>query len=141
VSAPFRFALFVAVALGLVAPAAFGMAKLQTAQSAVTPARLDGGKKLYRQFCGQCHSLKEARAVGFGAASPNGPGDLGGPSFNPLRVTAQQCLLAIQGVWDGHSRVITHMTHDQIRLVGNYVQAATKDHPHKATLPSDSMYG
>ena len=107
----------------------------------MTPARLEGGKKLYRKFCGQCHSLKEARAVGFGAASANGPGELGGPSFNPLRVTAQQCLLAITGVWDGHNKVMTLMTRDEIRLVGNYVQAATKDHPHKATLPSDSMYG
>lgn len=117
------------------------MATLQHQQAAVTPARLEGGKKLYRKFCGQCHSLKEARAVGFGAASANGPGELGGPSFNPLRVTAQQCLLAITGVWDGHNKVMTLMTRDEIRLVGNYVQAATKDHPHKATLPSDSMYG
>ena len=143
-SGPFRLAIFLVVALAFVAPAAYGLATVQTtptAATALTPARLDGGKKLYRKFCGQCHSLKEARAVGFGAADPNGPGELGGPSFNPLRVTAQQCELAISGVWDGHGKVMTLMTRADITLVGKYVQAATKDHPHKATLPSDSLYG
>ncbi len=134
-SVPLRVGIFFLVAVALIAPAAYGLA------TAETPARLEPGKKLYRKFCGQCHSLKEARAVGFGAADKNGPGDLGGPSFNPLRVTAQQCLLAITGVWDGHGKVMTLMTRDDIRVVGNYVQAATKDHAHKATLPSDTLYG
>ena len=143
-SGPFRLAIFVAIAVAFVAPAAYGLATVQTAPTtatAQTPARLDGGKKLYRKFCGQCHSLKEARAVGFGAADKTGPGELGGPSFNPLRVTAQQCQLAITGVWDGHGKVMTLMTHADINLVSKYVAAATKDHPHKATMPSDAMYG
>ena len=125
-------------ALALIAPAAYGLAQKQGAQ---TPARLDGGKKLYRQFCGQCHALKEARAVGAGSIKKTGYGEEGGPSFNPLRVTAHQCLLAITGVWDGHAIVMTRMTRAEIKLVSDYVQAATRDHKYKATLPSDDLYG
>jgi mono/diheme cytochrome c family protein len=133
VSALLRLAVFAAFALALITPAAYGLATAQT------PARLEGGKKLYRQFCGQCHALKEARAVGFGSANKSGAGELGGPSFNELKVTAHQCLLAVTGVWDGHSKVMTLMTRAQITLVSNYVQAATKDHKYKATLPSDAF--
>jgi mono/diheme cytochrome c family protein len=124
-------------ALALIAPAAYGLAHTQAAQ---TPARLDGGKKLYRQFCGQCHALKEARAVGAGSANKKtGYGEDGGPSFNELKVTAHQCLLAITGVWDGHAVVMTRMTRAEIKLVSDYVQAATKDHKYKASLPSDAF--
>jgi mono/diheme cytochrome c family protein len=134
-----RVGIFVVFALALIAPAAYGLAQKQAAQ---TPAKLDGGKKLYRQFCGQCHALREARAVGAGSANKKtGYGEDGGPSFNGLRVTAHQCLLAITGVWDGHAVVMTRMTRAEIKLVSNYTQAATRDHKYKATLPSDAMYG
>jgi mono/diheme cytochrome c family protein len=125
------------LALGLVAPAAYG---LNHATKAQTPARLDGGKKLYRQFCGQCHALREALAVGAGSAQKSKYGEEGGPSFNDLRVTAHQSLLAITGVWDGHSKVMTLMTRSEINLVSKYVEAATKDHKYKATLPSDAFH-
>ncbi len=135
VSVPLRVFIFVLIAVVLIAPAAYGLA------TAKTPARLEGGKKLYRKFCGQCHALKEARAVGIGIGATGkkekGETDLAGPSFDPLRVTAHQCMLAITGVWDGHGKVMTLMTHADIRLVSDYVQAATKDHKYKATLPSD----
>ena len=103
----------------MIAPAAYGLA------TAKTPARLDGGKKLYKKFCGQCHALKEARAVGIGLGATGNSGkgetDLAGPSFNELRVTAHQCMLAITGVWDGHAKVMTLMTHDDIHLVSDYI--------------------
>ena len=105
--------------------------------SGADPASLDGGKKLYRQFCGQCHALKEAGAVGFGPRTSTAR--TAGPSFNELKVTAHQSLLAVTGVWDGHSKVMTLMTRSEINLVSKYVQAATKDHKYKATLPSDAF--
>ena len=132
-SFPLRVAIFAALAAALITPAAYGLVKAQT------PARLDGGKKLYRKFCGQCHALKEARAVGAGSAKKTYYGEEGGPSFNELRVTAHQSKLAITGVWDGHARVMTLMTRKEIDLVSEYVQAATKDHKYKATLPSDAF--
>jgi mono/diheme cytochrome c family protein len=134
-----RVGIFVAIAVALIAPAAYGLATGPASTSAQTPARLDGGKKLYRQFCGQCHALKEARAVGAGSAQKNKYGEEGGPSFNELKVTAHQSLLAIVGVWDGHSRVMTLMTRSEINLVSRYVEAATRDHKYKATLPSDAF--
>ena len=127
------------LAVALIAPAAYGLATGQASTSAQTPARLDGGKKLYRQFCGQCHALKEAKAVGAGSAQKSKYGEDGGPSFNELKVTAHQSLLAIIGVWDGHSKVMTLMTRSEINLVSKYVEAATKDHKYKATLPSDAF--
>src|SRR5262249_27380940 len=96
VSARLRVLVFAVLAVALITPAAYGLATAQT------PASLNGGKTLYRKYCGQCHSLLEAKAVGFGTANNSKGGDLGGPSFNPLRVTAQQSKLAIMGVWDGH---------------------------------------
>ena len=132
---PLRVGIFVLVAVALIAPTAYGLT------TAATPAKLEPGKKLYKKFCGQCHALKEARAVGIGIGATNKSGkgetDLAGPSFNELRVTAKQSMLAITGVWDGHGKVMTLMTHADIRMVSNYLQAATKDHKYKATLPSD----
>jgi mono/diheme cytochrome c family protein len=132
VSVRLRAVVFAVLAVGLITPAAYGLVRAQT------PASLNGGKTLYRKYCGQCHALLEAKAVGFGSASSATGGDLGGPSFNPLKVTAQQCILAIEGVWDGHSKVMTLMTRSQIQLVSQYIQSATRDHKFKATLPSDS---
>ena len=74
-----------------------------------------------------------------GSAQKRKYGEDGGPSFNELKVTAHQSLLAITGVWDGHSKVMTLMTRSEINLVSKYVEAATKDHKYKATLPSDAF--
>jgi mono/diheme cytochrome c family protein len=117
---------------------AVGAYAARDAGSAQTPAKYEAGKKLYRQFCGQCHALKEARAVGFGSAKSSGPGDLPGPSFNGLRVPARYSVLAITGVWDGHSKIAPKVTWRQINQVANYVQAATRDHSHLAQMPSDA---
>jgi mono/diheme cytochrome c family protein len=142
VSVPLRVGIFFVLAVAVVAPAAYGLATTQSGATAQTPARLEGGKKLYRQFCGQCHALKEARAVGIGLGSKNQKGetDMAGPSFNDLRVTEHQSLLAITGVWDGHSKVMMLMTRAEIKLVSKYIAAATRDHKYKATLPSDAFH-
>jgi mono/diheme cytochrome c family protein len=136
VSVSLRVGIFVVLAVALVTPAAYGLAHKQAAQ---TPARLDGGKKLYRQFCGQCHALKEARAVGQGTAKKgkNAFGEDGGPSFDDLRVSAHLSLLAVTGVWDGHAKIMTLMTRAEIKLVSQWLESATRDHKHKALLPSD----
>ena len=87
------------------------------------------GKKAYRQFCGQCHALKEARAVGFGSAKQKGVGEDGGPSFNQLKVSYQMCLASVTMLFGGHEKVIRKMTWQQIKDVSIFVQYATRTHP------------
>jgi mono/diheme cytochrome c family protein len=131
--------------LALIAPAALALAATKppatraNGKPVITKKIYEDGRKLYRKYCGQCHALKEARAVGAGSGAKLGPGEEGGPSFVELRVTALQSKLAIHGVWDGHSRIQTLMTHKEINLVSEYTQAATKDHKYKAMLPSDAF--
>ena len=76
------------------------------------------GKKAYRQFCGQCHALKEARAVGFGSAKQKGVGEDGGPSFNQLKVSYQMCLASVTMLFGGHEKVDSQddLAADQGRL-------------------------
>src|SRR5262245_43130978 len=90
---------------------------------------LELGKKSYRQFCGQCHARKEARAVGFGSAKQKGVGEDGGPSFNQLKVSYQMCLASVTMLFGGHEKVIRKMTWQQIKDVSKFVQWATRDHP------------
>jgi mono/diheme cytochrome c family protein len=90
---------------------------------------LDVGKKAYRQFCGQCHALKEARAVGFGSAKQKGVGEDGGPSFNQLKVSYQMCLASVTMLFGGHEKVVRKMTWQQIKDVSKFVQYSTRDHP------------
>src|SRR5262249_3210447 len=90
---------------------------------------LDVGKKAYRQFCGQCHALKEALSVGFGSAKQKGVGEDGGPSFNQLKVSYQMCLASVTMLFGGHEKVIRKMTWQQIKDVSKFVQFATRDHP------------
>jgi len=133
-----RLSLSAFAALVLAVAAAIGAQAAHHTGGALVPAKYAGGEKLYRQFCGQCHALKEARAVGFGSAKTKGFGELGGPSFNGLRVPAKYSVLAVTGVWDGHAKVAPQMTWKQIDQVAAYIQAATRDHPHLAQMPSDS---
>ncbi len=65
------------LALALTAPLATGATGLRSSTAADKPSTLEAGKKIYRQFCGQCHALKEARAVGFGSANKHGVGEDG----------------------------------------------------------------
>ena len=89
----------------------------------------DGGKKLYRQFCGQCHALREALAVGAGSAQNSKFGVDGGPSFNQLKVSYQMCLASVTMLFGGHEKVIRKMTWQQIKDVSQFVQYSTRTHP------------
>lgn len=85
------------------------------------------GKGVYRQFCGNCHALKEALAAGFGGNSKLGQD--GGPSFNPLKVSANLAVVAITEDFGGHEFVVRRMTWKQIYDCAAFVQQATKNHP------------
>jgi len=132
---PRRGKIFAAFVLAV----ASGTPAVHAAVTAEVPARFERGKTVYRKFCGHCHALKEARAVGFGAARKLGPGEDGGPSFNPLKVPYELSVLAVTGTWDGHDKIRKKMTWTQIHEVSVFVEAATKDHRHLAELPSDAF--
>jgi hypothetical protein len=90
---------------------------------------LEVGEKAYRQFCGQCHALKEALSVGFGSAKSKGVGEDGGPSFNQLKVSYQMCLASVTMLFGGHEKVVRKMTWQQLKDVSKFVQYATRTHP------------
>jgi mono/diheme cytochrome c family protein len=103
-------------------------------------AKYERGKKLYRKYCGQCHALKEARAVGFGTGETDKKGvqtDLPGPSFNDLRVSKHLNVLAITGLWEGHDKVAAQMTWTQVYEVSEFVASATRKHKRVAIKPAD----
>ncbi len=89
---------------------------------------IESGKKIYRQFCGQCHALKEARAVGFGSAKHQGVGEDGGPSLDPLKVSYAMCLASVTMLFGGHEKVVRKMTWKQVKDVSWFVQYATRHH-------------
>jgi len=93
---------------------------------AVAPIDPKLGKRLYRQYCGQCHSLVQALAAGFG--SDNGLGQDGGPSFDTLRVPFNLSVVAVTTPWAGHEVVNDKMTWTEVKQVASYVQTVTKHH-------------
>ena len=99
------------------------------AKPKVTAAMMVEGRKLYRKYCGQCHALDDARAVGIGSAKKKGVGEDGGPGFNQLKVSYQMSMASVTGLFDGHDKVIRKMTWKQVHDVSKYVQWATRDHP------------
>ena len=92
-------------------------------------AKLEAGKRLYRKYCGQCHALREARAVGFGSNKKKGFGKEGGPSFNKLRVPYNLSVQAVSVPWVGHEVLFRTMTWTQVKGVAAYIATVTKDHP------------
>jgi mono/diheme cytochrome c family protein len=97
-------------------------------------AKPEDGKKLYRKYCGQCHALREARAVGFG--SDKGLGNHGGPGFDNLRVPFNLSVLLVTQRSNGHEHLPRKLTWTQVRKVAAWVAKVTKDHPVLA-LPTD----
>src|SRR5262249_32286535 len=94
-------------------------------------ATVEEGRTLYRKYCGQCHALKEARAVGFGQAKlDTDPG----PSLNSLRVSWNLCVQAIVLAISGHETIQTKMSWQEIDKVSAFVQQATKNHPIPAKI-------
>jgi mono/diheme cytochrome c family protein len=90
-------------------------------------AKLEG-QKLYRKYCGQCHALKAARAVGFGTGKKKGFGEDGGPSFDTLRVPYNLSVQAVMVPWAGHEIISHKMTWSQVKEVADYVATVTRAH-------------
>jgi hypothetical protein len=92
---------------------------------------VEQGRKLYRKYCGQCHALKEANAVGFGQAKlDTDPG----PSLNSLRVSWNLCVQAIVLAISGHETIQSKMSWKEIDQVSAFVEQATKNHPIPAKI-------
>src|SRR5205814_8572271 len=85
------------------------------------------GRQLYRQFCGKCHALAQALSAGFG--SQNGFGELGGPSFNELRVPYSVSVTAVTEPTGGHELVRKKITARQLHVVARWIARATNRNP------------
>jgi mono/diheme cytochrome c family protein len=126
-----RRALVVLLATALATSSAAYALAASGAGDPVTAAkaeRLAAGKRVFRKYCGQCHALKEARAVGFGSAKRKGPGQDGGPSFDKLRVPYNLAVVAVTTPWLGHEVIHDQMTWTQVRQAAEYVANVTRKH-------------
>jgi mono/diheme cytochrome c family protein len=122
-----RLALLLSVAWGLASVSAgYAVRAGGTDAGAVAPVDAKLGKHLYREYCGQCHSLTQALAAGFG--SNNGLGQDGGPSFDTLRVPFNLSVVAVTTPWAGHEVINGKMTWTEVKQVARYVHTVTKDH-------------
>ena len=122
-----RFALALVLVVTLAVPVGAAWA-LKTPPSAAT---IEKGRKLYRKYCGQCHALKEAKAVGFGQDKlKTDPG----PSLNSLRVSWNLCVQAIVLAISGHETIQTKMSWQEISDVSAFVEVVTKQHPIPAKI-------
>ncbi|HZO96963.1 MAG TPA: cytochrome c [Gaiellaceae bacterium] len=117
-------ALAAALAVSLAATAS-GAAPGPTASA--QKADLAAGRALYRRFCGQCHALSAALSAGFG--SRRGLGELGGPSFNELRVPYAVSITAVTLPTGGHEVVKRRITARQLHAVARYIARVTRKHP------------
>jgi mono/diheme cytochrome c family protein len=123
-----RVAALLAVAVVVAsATATYGFAARATDRAGAGTAQLLVGKRLYRTYCGQCHALTEALAVGFGTA--NGFGTDGGPSFDKLRVPFNLSVISLSQTFAGHEVLYNIMTLNQVKQVSSYVATVTKHHP------------
>jgi hypothetical protein len=116
----------VVVATGIASIHSFAKASPDVSTTAtvlVTP------RYLYRQ------ALAVARSAGFGS-STNGFGDLGGPSFNELRVPYKYSITAVTLPTGGHEAVGRKITPSQLTRVATYIATVTKHNPIPA-LPTD----
>ena len=113
--------------LALAAPASYAWA----VKAPPTKLTLEQGRKLYRKYCGQCHALKDARAVGFGQDKlKTDPG----PSLNSLRVSWNLSVQAIVLAISGHETIQDKMTWKEISDVSAYLEKVTKHHPIPAKI-------
>jgi len=133
VSSILRLLAFSAATAAVVAMSAALATAGPRAQVAVT--KPDVGRELYRKYCGQCHALAAARAVGFGG-NKNGLGKLGGPSFNDLNVPYAISVRHVSQPTGGHEGVHGKITLKQLHTVAAYIAKVTRDHPIPA-LPTD----
>jgi hypothetical protein len=131
-----RTAAVLVVVLAFVGPAALALAAAKPppapqGKPRITQKIYDDGRKLYRKYCGQCHALKVARAVGFGENKPNSEP---GPSLDSLRVSWNLSVQAIVLAISGHETISQKMTWKEISDVSGFVEKATKHHPIPAKI-------
>jgi mono/diheme cytochrome c family protein len=130
-----RTAAVLVVVLAFVGPAALALAAAtpptSQAKPRITQKIYEDGRKLYRKYCGQCHALKAARAVGFGQNKPNSEP---GPSLDSLRVSWNLSVQAIVLAISGHETISQKMTWKEISDVSAFVEKATKTHPIPAKI-------
>jgi mono/diheme cytochrome c family protein len=120
--------------LGLLAATAVAVSAFA---SVATPAvKPQTGRELYRTFCGQCHALAAARAVGFGSNKGGGLGKLGGPSFNDINVPYAISVRHVTQPTGGHEGVTRKITSKQLHTVARYLANVTRKNPIPA-LPTD----
>jgi hypothetical protein len=125
-----RLAVVLSVVAALAVPAAHGLAARQGAE-ALSPKQLVDGRKLYRKYCGQCHALKAARAVGFGQDKlKTDPG----PAFDHLRVPWGLSVSAIVLAIGGHETIYEKMSWKELYDVSKYLDAVTRKNPILATI-------
>jgi len=122
-----RSRIVVLLAIGSAAATTFALGAHGAGDPTATETKQEAGKRLYRKYCGQCHALHEARAVGFG--SNTGLGKDGGPSFNTLRVPFSLSISLMTQASMGHERVVHRLKWAEIREVARFVDTATKRHP------------
>jgi mono/diheme cytochrome c family protein len=124
-----RLVALLSLVVFVAAPATIVSARSLSPSAAEDPAFMERGKKIYRQFCGQCHALKEAKAVGFGSAKQKGVGQDGGPAFNQLKISYAMTMASVTMLFGGHEKVIRKMTWPQLRDVARWIQIVTRTHP------------
>jgi mono/diheme cytochrome c family protein len=106
----------------------------RSAASQPAASQLVVGKRLYRQYCGQCHALSQALSAGFG--SSGGLGQNGGPSFNELRIPYVFSIEAVTEPTGGHELVSKRISMTQLSEVAAYIAKTTVHNPIPA-LPTD----
>jgi mono/diheme cytochrome c family protein len=117
-----RILLVTGLAVALATPVTLALA---AAKPPPTAKNLAEGRKLYRKYCGQCHVLTVARAVGFGQDKPNTDP---GPSLDNLKVPWNLTVSAIVLAISGHETIQHEMTWREIAIVATYVDKVTKHH-------------
>jgi mono/diheme cytochrome c family protein len=120
----FVAALAVPVGTGWAATARTAKAEGAPTKPVATPKVMEAGRKLYRKYCGQCHALKAAKAVGFGQDKlKTDPG----PSLNNLRVPWNLCVSAIALAIGGHETIQDKMSWKEIADVSTFVAKVTRN--------------
>jgi hypothetical protein len=125
-----RASLVVSMLVGALAvPAVAGVTTRDTSTTAkpLSPAKYTAGRNIYRKYCGQCHALTVARAVGFGQAKEKTEA---GPSFNKLRVPFKLSISAVVlSTIGGHETIQHRMRWQELYDVAKWLDQVTKGHP------------
>src|SRR5262245_29634260 len=114
-------------ALAVPASQSSGAPTTATATKPLSPAKDVAGRIVYRKYCGQCHALEAANAVGFGQQKlKTDPG----PAFNRLRVPFKLSISAVVlSTIGGHETIQHRMRWQELYDVARWLDQVTKQHP------------